>query len=144
MKEALKDNICYFATSTKDGKPNVVPIGLVETIGDSQLMLVDVRMNKTRKNIDENDQVALAVTDSARLQAYQFKGKAKIITSGKLFGKAVQITKEHAHKRQHRLEHRLEETTDPALRNKIEAMMNTGIMPKAAILIEITEIYPTM
>ncbi|RLI78887.1 hypothetical protein DRP05_05825 [Archaeoglobales archaeon] len=49
MKEVLSRNICYFATSTKDGKPNVIPVGLVEPIDDSRILLVDVKMNKTRK-----------------------------------------------------------------------------------------------
>ena len=144
MKDALKGNICYFATSSKDGKPNVVPMGLVEPIGDSQLMIVDVRMNKTRKNLAENEQVALAFTNSGRLQAYQFKGKAKVITSGELFDNAVQITKEKVHRRRHRLQHRLEETSDPEIRKKIEAMMDRDRVPKATILIDIEEIYPTM
>jgi predicted pyridoxine 5'-phosphate oxidase superfamily flavin-nucleotide-binding protein len=144
MKDILKSNVCYFATSSKDGKPNVVPIGLVEALSDSALMMVDVRMNKTRQNLSENAQVALAVTDSAKLQAYQFKGTAKVITSGEFFDKAIQLAQEKAAKKRKRLQARLEETTDPVARSKLEKMMHRESEPKAAVIITVEESYSTM
>jgi predicted pyridoxine 5'-phosphate oxidase superfamily flavin-nucleotide-binding protein len=144
MKDALSGNIGYFATSSKNGKPNVVPIGLISATSDSQLMVVDVRMNKTRKNLTENCMVALAVTNSARSQAYQFKGKATVMTSGELFDKSIQTVKEHEEKRRQRLKKRAEETTDPIVRNKLEKKMNRTLVPKAVIIIDVEEVYPTM
>jgi len=144
MKEILKSNICYFATSSKDGKPNVVPMGLVEPIDDSTIMIVDVRMNKTRHNLSENMQVALAVTDSTKLMAYQLKGKANVVTSGALFEAAVALAKEKGDKKQKRLQTRLEETTDPAIRKKIENMLSRKSVPKSAVIISVEEIFPTM
>lgn len=66
MKEVLRSNICYFATSSKDGKPNVVPVGLVEPLSDSEVLVMDVRFNKTRKNLEEIPEVAIAVADIKR------------------------------------------------------------------------------
>ena len=108
MKEVLRRNICYFATSTKDGKPNVIPVGLVEPIDDSRILLVDVKMNKTRRNLEENNAVALAVTDFEKLKAYQFKGKAKVVTEGELFEKAKQILERRMEIRKERLRKRIE------------------------------------
>ena len=53
MKEILKTNISYFATVSKDNKPNVIPIGLVEPISDFEVLIVDVLFNKTRKNLEK-------------------------------------------------------------------------------------------
>ncbi len=132
MKEVLRRNICYFATSTKNGKPNVVPVGLAEPIDDSRILLIDVRMNKTRKNLEENNMVALAVTDVERLGAYQFKGRAEVVTAGELFEKAAKLAEERMEIRRDRLKERLEKT------------MERKMIPKAAIVIEVEEIYPCM
>jgi predicted pyridoxine 5'-phosphate oxidase superfamily flavin-nucleotide-binding protein len=144
MKDALSDNIGYFATSSKDGKPNVVPMGLISAISDSQLMIVDVRMNKTRKNLAENCMVALAVTDTKRSQAYQFKGKAAVITSGELFDNSIKTVKESEEKRRQHIKLRFEETNDPKLRIKLAKRMNRTLHPKAVIVIDVEEVYPTM
>ncbi|MBC7114947.1 MAG: uncharacterized protein PWR13_1252 [Archaeoglobi archaeon] len=144
MREILGRNICYFATSSKDGKPNVVPVGLVEPIDDSRFLIVDVRMNKTRKNLEENDRVALAVTDVERLGAYQFKGRAKVVTEGELFERAKRLVEERVERRRKRLRERLEREKDPEIRKKLENMMEREMKPKAAIVVEVEEIYPCM
>jgi len=143
MKEVLRRNICYFATSTKDGKPNVISVGLVEPI-DNRILLVDVKMNKTRRNLEENDAVALAVTDFEKLKAYQFKGKAKVVTEGELFEKAVKLAEERMEIRRKRLERRIESESNPEMRKKLEKMIEKKMKPKAAIIIEVEEVYPCM
>ncbi len=144
MKDILKSNVCYLATSSKNGKPNVVPMGLVQPIDDSTVMIVDVRMNKTMCNLSENEQVALAVTDSAKMQAYQLKGKANVVTSGEIFENANLLVKEKAVIKSKRLQERLKTTTDPVIRKKIEAMLDNKSVPKSAVIISIEEIYSTM
>lgn len=42
LKQMLDENIVYLATSTEEGKPNVVPIGLLPAIGDEELLIVDL------------------------------------------------------------------------------------------------------
>jgi len=146
IKEVLRDNICYFATASEDNKPNVVPVGLVEPISDSEVLLVDVLFNKTRKNLQENPQIALAVTDMNRLQAYQLKGKAQIITCGELFDKALAVMQEKSARRNEKMAQRLEKTEDPQLRARCQQMIAKygELKPKAAIVITISEVYPTM
>lgn len=83
----------HFATSTKDGKPNMVPIGYVEVINDDEVLIVDTLMDKTRNNLEGNPQVAIAVEVMEEFKAYQLKGKAEIFTGGKVFEKALEIQK---------------------------------------------------
>lgn len=142
IKEVLENNIVYFATASQENKPNVVPVGLVEPISDSQVLLVDVRFNKTRKNLEENPQVALAVTDVPRLQAYQLKGQAKVITEGEWFDRAFELMQKKGERR----ENALEGIKDPKLKDRIQHLMEMHhkLKPKAVVLIEIEEIYSTM
>ncbi len=143
MKDALKSNICYFATSSKDGKPNVVPMGFVETVDDSHIMIVDVYMNKTRANLAENDRVALAVTGSNR-HAYQFKGRVKIVRSGEFFDRAVQISYTWILRKRQQLAMQFEEANDPAVKAKLELANTYNLVPNAVVLMEVEEIYPTV
>jgi predicted pyridoxine 5'-phosphate oxidase superfamily flavin-nucleotide-binding protein len=77
----------------------VVPVGLVEVLDDSTIAIVDVRMDKTRKNLAENDNVALAVTDVNRLVGYQFKGKAYVVSEGEIMEWAKEFVKRKQERR---------------------------------------------
>lgn len=126
--EALKDNVSYLATSSKDGRPNVVPVGLVSSL-DGKLVIVDVYFNKTRKNLDVNEQVAVAVTDFTRMTSFQFKGNGTIVTSGRFFDYGLEM-----------------------IRNKVEKIKSEGkkphfpenIRPKGVLVIDVEEIHSNM
>jgi len=126
----------HFATSTKDGKPNVVPIGYVEVISDDEVLIVDTLMEKTRKNLDENPQVAIAIEVMEEFKAYQLKGKAKIFTGGKVFEKALEIQKRRDKKRKER--YAREGIEEPEWARELHQRK-----PKAAVLITVEEIYST-
>jgi len=96
MKEVIEKTRGWaFATSTKDGVPNVVPIHFVKLISDDEILFVDVFMKKTLENIKNNPNVALSVWDwdAKPRRGYQFKGEARIETSGKLFEEGVKVVK---------------------------------------------------
>ncbi len=96
MKDVIEKTRGWaFATSTKDGMPNVVPIHFVRLISDDEVMFVDVFMKKTAENIKQNPNVALSVWDwdATPRKGYQFKGEARIETSGKLFEEGVSLVK---------------------------------------------------
>jgi predicted pyridoxine 5'-phosphate oxidase superfamily flavin-nucleotide-binding protein len=81
------------ATSDIHGKPNVVPIGFTKVISDSEILLMDNYMNKTRKNIESNPQVSISVWSMEDQIGYQFKGKARIETSGPIFDNGIKWVK---------------------------------------------------
>jgi len=82
-----------FATSDQTGKPNVVSIAFGKVLSDSQIMLIDVFMDKSLENISENPRVALSVWDMEALQGYQLKGTAKVETNGEAFNEAARMVK---------------------------------------------------
>lgn len=103
MKKIIDSNIVHLATSSRDGKPNVVPVGLIRAISDHELLIVDVLFKKTKKNLEENPQVAIAFEALEEGKAYQLKGKAKVFTQGELYEKAYEIMKEHNKVREERV-----------------------------------------
>ena len=112
MKEiAAKAEVFALATATKDGKPNVSAIRFAKVLSDDELLLMDNFMLKTRQNIDVNPRVAAAVWASGK--GYQFKGRARVESSGKTFDEGVRWVK------------------------SIEPHLN----PKAAVIVKVDEIY---
>jgi len=118
MKEVIEKTRGWaFATSTKDGVPNVVPIHFVKLISDDEILIVDVFMKKTLENIKNNPSVALSVWDwdTKPRRGYQFKGEARIETSGKLFEEGVKVVK----------------------------AINPELEPKGAVIVKVKSIYIT-
>jgi predicted pyridoxine 5'-phosphate oxidase superfamily flavin-nucleotide-binding protein len=77
------------ATATEDGIPNVVPMTYTKILSKNRLMLVDFYLNKTKANLLTNPHIAVSVWDPETKKGYQFKGKARIETSGANFDEAV-------------------------------------------------------
>ena len=144
VKETLRSNLCYLATASEDGKPNVVPVGLVEPLGESEILMVDVLFNKTRRNLEKNPQAALAVTDVRRLRGFQVKGKTKMVSTGELFESACQLAKEKRERRDKNLEERLKQEKDEAIRKRIERLLKLRFKPKAAVILKVEEVYSTI
>lgn len=145
LQEVIKNNISYLATSSKDGRPNVVQVGLVWPIGESELLLVDIWFKRTRRNLEENSSVALAVMDMARIKAYQLKGRGEIITEGEMFDKAFEIMEKKAEIRKAILEGLAAQR--PELKERIELVGDIHgriKKPKAVVLMRVEEIYSTI
>jgi len=144
VKEVIDNNIVHLATSSRDGKPNVVPIGLCRAIDDHELLIVDVFFKKTRKNLEENPQVAIAVEALEKLKAYQLKGKAKIFTQGDFYEKAVEIMGEQDEVRERRISVWREKRPEMAERFEKLVASHHKLRPKAVVLVGVEEIYSTM
>ena len=83
MKEAFgKMKIFPIATASKDGTPNVVPIGVVELISDDTIWITDNFMNKSLENLTTNPKIALFIWGPEIKGCFQIKGHATIKTSG--------------------------------------------------------------
>jgi len=114
VKDVFSKTAIYpVATASKDGIPNVVPIHFVKVYDEDTILLVDNFMDKSLKNLQENPQISICVWDMDKKQAYQIKGQATIVTSGKPFDEAVVWVK----------------------KGKPE------LTPKSAILMQVTNIY---
>jgi predicted pyridoxine 5'-phosphate oxidase superfamily flavin-nucleotide-binding protein len=83
MKDAFsKMKIFPVATASKDGTPNVVPIGVVELVGDDTIWITDNFMNKSLENLKVNPKIALYIWGPEIKGCFQIKGLATVKTSG--------------------------------------------------------------
>ena len=62
-------------------------------LSDDELLLIGIFMKKTLENIKKNPKVAVAVWDWDNVKGYEFKGKARIETSGKVFDESAKMVK---------------------------------------------------
>ena len=84
MKEAFsKMKVFPLATASRDGMPNVIPVGIAELVDDETVWFVDNFMNKTLSNIRTNSRVAFYLWGPDIKGCYQCKGVAAIKTTGK-------------------------------------------------------------
>ncbi|OPY25942.1 MAG: Pyridoxamine 5'-phosphate oxidase [Methanocella sp. PtaU1.Bin125] len=88
LTQEIKDTITmgtvyFFATSSKGGAPNVVPIKALKVMDDETILVSDQYFGKTLKNLEENPKVAIAYwTDKG---GYQIKGTAALHRGDKVF-----------------------------------------------------------
>lgn len=77
LKEAMWDlATCQYNT------PNVVPVAFKDVTEDGKLLIGDVFLDTTLKNIQKNGRIAISVYDAKKLEGYQIKGKAEYLTEG--------------------------------------------------------------
>lgn len=80
----LKASIWDLATCS-NGEPNVVPVAFKDVTEDGNLVVGDVFLETTLKNIQANDgKIAISAYDAQNLEGYQIKGRAEYVTEGKI------------------------------------------------------------
>ena len=73
--------LCWLATASTNGAPNVSPKELFACLGSSQIIVANVASPQTERNIIENNSVCISFIDMVTNQGYQIKGKAHIINN---------------------------------------------------------------
>ena len=91
IEEMKNQRIFSLATSTKNGIPNVVPVGFLFAGDDNKIWVIDNYFKKTLKNIKENPFVSFYVWHPECKESYQIKGKVEIVSSGPDYEKAVAL-----------------------------------------------------
>ena len=93
-------------------------------MSESELLIVDVLFDKTKKNLLENPHVAIAVEvlGKGAPRGYQLKGRATIHTSGELFEEVEKIVDE--------------------MRKRHSG--HSGLKVKSAVHVDVEEIYSTV
>lgn len=82
--KVLKNGMWDLATCS-DGEPNVVPVAFKDVTDDGKLVVGDVFLDTTLKNIKANDgKIAISAYDAQSLEGYQIKGTAEYVTDGEL------------------------------------------------------------
>ena len=112
IKESLTGTkTAFMATASKDGTPNVVPIGAFKLLDDETLLISDQYFLKTLQNLKENPKVAL--TYWGEKGGYQLKGPITLHTDDEVFKQDVAWMKE----------------------------IRPNLTPKSAVIMKITDVY---
>ncbi|MDR0523644.1 MAG: pyridoxamine 5'-phosphate oxidase family protein [Candidatus Methanoplasma sp.] len=98
VKKVLSANKLFpLATSSRDGTPNVVPVGMLMLQPDGEtIWIVDNFMGKTLSNLRENPAASFYVWSADSPDSYQIKGEVTLEDSGEDYERAVSIA--HARK----------------------------------------------
>jgi hypothetical protein len=88
LTQQIKDTLTmgtvyFFATSSKAGIPNAVPIKALKVLDDETILVSDQYFGKTLKNLEENPHVA--ITYWGDKGGYQIKGTATLHRGDKVF-----------------------------------------------------------
>lgn len=112
IKESLTGTkTAFLATASKDGTPNVVPIGAFKLLDDETLLISDQFFQKTLQNLKENPKVALSYWGEKG--GYQLKGPITLHTDDEVFKQDVAWMKE----------------------------IRPNLTPKSAVIMKITDVY---
>lgn len=76
----LKEQIWYLGTYNNE--PNVVPVAFKDITDDGKLLVGDVFLDETLKNIQSNGKIAVSACNASTMEGYQIKGTAEYITEG--------------------------------------------------------------
>ena len=80
----LKSGMWDLATCA-DGEPNVVPVAFKDVTPVGTLVVGDVFLDTTLKNLAANHgRIAVSVCDAQKLEGYQIKGTARYVTEGEV------------------------------------------------------------
>ena len=78
----LKEGMWNLATCA-NGEPNVVPVAFKDVTEGGKLVVGDVFLETTLKNIKANEgEIAISAYDTKSLEGYQIKGTAEYVTDG--------------------------------------------------------------
>ncbi len=80
VKNLLNEQLWYIATFSDE--PNAVPVGFKMVSDDEKLIVGDVFMETTAKNIQVTGKAAVSVCNPATSEGYQIKGSAEYLSEG--------------------------------------------------------------
>lgn len=111
----LKNNMWDLATTAND-EVNVVPVAFKDITSDGKLIVGDVFLETTLKNIKTNNKIAISVYDAKTLVGYQIKGTCEYLTDGEIVNN---------------------------FKNMVEQMFNGGATAKGALVITPNKVIVT-
>lgn len=75
-------HLCFAATVTPDGRPNLSPKGTIGVWDDAHLFFLDLASPRTRANLAHHPWVELNVVEQLSRRGYRFAGRAMLHLAG--------------------------------------------------------------
>jgi predicted pyridoxine 5'-phosphate oxidase superfamily flavin-nucleotide-binding protein len=86
--------LCFVATASSDGEPNVSPKGSILVLDDDHLAFAEIMSPGSRANLEQNERVAVYVCRPEKFQGFQFKGTAELSKDGPVYDRLAASIKE--------------------------------------------------
>jgi hypothetical protein len=83
-------HLCFAATVTPDGKPNLSPKGTIRVWDDDHIFFLDIASPGTRANLESNPCIEINVVEQLSRRGYRFFGRAKLHRDDDVFREATQ------------------------------------------------------
>src|SRR3954471_21489594 len=77
--------LCYVATVTPEGKPNLSPKGSLKVLDDEHLAFADIMSPATMRNLRSNPNIEVNMVDPFLRRGYRFKGVCEVHSAGEVF-----------------------------------------------------------
>src|SRR5690349_14410808 len=86
MKRMVREQrLGFAATVCADGTPNLSPKGTTTVWDDDHLVFAHICSPGTMANLEHNPAIEINVVDPVVRKGYRFKGRATVLTSGRLY-----------------------------------------------------------
>jgi hypothetical protein len=82
-------HLCFAATVTPDGKPNLSPKGTIRVWDDDHLFFLDIASPGTRANLASNPLMEINVVEQLSRRGYRFFGRAELHRDDDVFREAT-------------------------------------------------------
>lgn len=94
LKKLIEENALAFATVDGSGNPHCIAVAFVKVVSKNQILVTDNYMIETIRNIERNNNVALAVWNrnwEENCVGYELRGTAEYYTEGEWYERVRQI-----------------------------------------------------
>jgi predicted pyridoxine 5'-phosphate oxidase superfamily flavin-nucleotide-binding protein len=82
--------LCFAATVTPEGRPNLSPKGTVRVWDDRHLFFCDIASPGTRRNLEASPWIELNVVDTLSRRGYRFLGRAVLHRGDEVYRAATE------------------------------------------------------
>jgi hypothetical protein len=82
-------HLCFAATVTPDGKPNLSPKGTIRVWDDDHIFFLDIASPGTRANLKSNPFIEVNVVEQLSRRGYRFFGRARLHRDDEVFREAT-------------------------------------------------------
>src|SRR5690242_21957995 len=79
--------LCYVATVTPEGRPNLSPKGSLRVLDDEHLAFADIMSPQTMRNLAKNPYIEVNMVDPFLRRGYRFKGVCDVRSEERRVGK---------------------------------------------------------
>jgi predicted pyridoxine 5'-phosphate oxidase superfamily flavin-nucleotide-binding protein len=82
-------HLCFAATVTPDGRPNLSPKGTIRVFDERRLCFLDIASPTTRSNLERNPWIELNVVEHLSRRGYRFYGRATLHRADAIYAEAT-------------------------------------------------------